>query len=78
MNPDHGTFGSVEEIQISKFKAICLAVLNRMRRTREPVDQTLSAAAPTGEWIGAMQDDGEIRDDLVAPAVDLSDWDALR
>ena len=66
----------MEKIQISKFKAICLATLERMGRLRKPVAQTLPA--PAREWLGAMQDDGEILDDLVAPAADPSEWDVIR
>lgn len=69
---------AMEKIQISRFKAICLAVLERMGRLRRPVAQVLPAPAPTREWLGAMQDDGEILDDLVAPAADPSEWDVIR
>ena len=34
---DHGTLGAVEAIAISKFKARCLAILERVRRTGEEV-----------------------------------------
>ena len=75
----------MEEIQISKFKATCLAVLDRVGRTRKPVLVTRYGKPvarilppPAGEWLGAMQDDGEIRDDLVAPAADPSEWDVLK
>ncbi len=78
----------MEEIQISKFKATCLAVLDRVGRSRKPVLVTRFGKpvaqivppppSPAGEWLGALQDDGEIRDDLVAPAADLSEWDVLR
>ena len=78
----------MEEIQISKFKATCLAVLDRVGRMRKPVLVTRFGKpvaqilppppSPAGEWLGAMQDDGEIRDDLVAPAADLAEWDVLR
>ncbi len=88
MDSDHGTLGNMEEIQISKFKATCLAVLDRVGRTRKPVlvtrfgkpvAQVLPPPSyPAGEWLGAMQGDGEIRDDLVAPAVDLSEWEVLK
>ena len=37
MVSDHGTFGVMEEIQISKFKTACLAVLDRVGKTRKPV-----------------------------------------
>ncbi len=78
----------MEEIQISKFKATCLAVLDRVGRSRKPVLVTRFGKpvaqivppppSPAGEWLGAMRDDGEIRDDLVAPAADLAEWDVLR
>ena len=87
MDSDHGINYTMEEIQISKFKATCLAVLDRVGRTRKPVlvtrfgkpvAQILPPPSPAGEWLGAMQDDGEIRDDLIASAADLAEWDVLR
>lgn len=76
------------EIQISKFKATCLAVLARVGRMRKPVLVTRFGKpvaqilppppSPAGDWLGAMQDNGEIRDDLIARAADLTEWDVLR
>lgn len=63
---------------MSMFKAICLAVLGRMGRTHKPAAQVAPPQSPTKEWLGAMQDHGEILDDLVAPAADPSEWDAVR
>ena len=86
MDSDQGTDCSMEEIQISKFKATCLAVLDRVGRMRKPalvtrfgkpVAQILPPPSPVGEWIGVMQEDGDIRDDLIAPAADLAEWDVL-
>ena len=87
MISDHGTFSPMEEIQISKFKATCLAVLDRVGKTRKPVLVTRFGKpvaqvmppppSPARDWLGAMKDDGEIRGDLIAPAADLSDWEAL-
>ena len=37
MISDHGMSGFMEEIQISKFKATCLAVLDRVGKTRKPL-----------------------------------------
>lgn len=37
MASDHGPFDCMEEIQVSKFKATCLAVLDRVGKTRKPV-----------------------------------------
>ena len=87
MVSDHGTFIPMEEIQISKFKATCLAVLERVGRTRQPVLVTrfgkpVAQVGPpplkrTGDWLGAMRGQGAIHEDLVAPAADLAEWEAL-
>ena len=77
----------MEEIQISKFKATCLAVLDWVGNSRKPVLVTRfgkpvaqvlpPSSSPVGDWLGAMKDGGEIRGDLVAPVADLSAWEAL-
>ena len=87
MDLDHGTFFFMEEIQISKFKATCLAVLDRVGKTRKPVLVTrfgkpVAQVLPppsdaAGDWLGAMKDQGEIHGDLIAPAADPSEWEAL-
>ena len=78
----------MDEISISKFKATCLAVLERVRRTREPVLVT-RRGVPVAEikppvepeirdWLGSMQGTVEIIGDIVtAPVEDESTWDAL-
>lgn len=75
------------EIQISKFKATCLSVLDRVAKTGEPVlitrlgkplAQVLPLPpGPAGDWLGAMEDSGEIQGDLVAPVAGPSDWEAF-
>ena len=87
MVSDHGTFDRMEEIQISKFKATCLAVLDRVGRTRKPVLVTRFGKPvaqvvppppdPAGDWLGAMKEYGEIHGDLVAPVADPGEWEAL-
>lgn len=78
----------VETIAISEFKATCLAVLERVRRTGTTVVVTRRGEAiaevgpPTtataGEgWLGSMRDTATITGDLVAPASDAADWEAL-
>ena len=76
----------MREIQISRFKATCLSVLDRVAKTRQPVLVTrfgkpvariLPPPAPPGAWLGAMKDSGAIRGDLVAPAVEARCWEAL-
>jgi prevent-host-death family protein len=78
----------VEEIAISKFKATCLAVLERVRRTRKPVLVTrfgkpVAEVAPPRlpprpeRWLGALAGTAEIRGDVVAPVADEDDFEAL-
>ena len=79
----------MEQIAISKFKATCLAVLERVRRTGRPVVVTRFGepvaeivpppppARPAG-WMGSLAGTAEIRGDIVAPAADIDDWETLR
>ena len=92
---DYGTslgreFGEpLEEIAISKFKATCLAVLERVRKTRRPVRVTkfgkpvaevVPPSAPTRrrKWVGSLSHTGRINGDIVSPAADEKDWEVLR
>ena len=79
----------METIAISKFKATCLAVLQRVRRTGKPVLVTrfgkpiAEIVPPSGRaraqaWIGSFQPRGRIVGDIVSPAADEKDWDVLR
>ena len=77
----------MEEFRISKFKATCLAVLDRVGKMRKPVLVTRFGkpvaqvfpppSSPAGDWLGTMKDHGEIRGDIVAPAANLSEWEVL-
>lgn len=78
----------MQKIAISKFKASCLEILKRVRRTRkpvlvtkfgEPVAQVLPPplAPRPRSWIGALAHTGQIRQDIVSPAADEADWEAL-
>lgn len=79
----------MEEIAISKFKATCLAVLERVRRTRKPVRVT-KFGKPVAEvvppqpmprrksWLGCLVGTGEILGDIVSPATDERDWEVFR
>ena len=79
MVSDHRSFIDMETITISKFKATCLAVLERVRQTRKPVLVTKRGVpiaevkappeADAGAWLGSMPGSAEITGDLVAPAV---------
>ena len=79
----------MEEIAISKFKATCLSLLERVRKTKKPILVTrfgkpLAQIVPppgpehTRSWLGVMTGTGRIEGDIVSPAVDEQDWDALR
>ena len=78
----------MEEIAISKFKATCLAVLERVRKTRKPIRVTRfgepvaevvppSAKPKKKSWIGSMAGTMQIHGDIVAPASDEEDWEVL-
>jgi antitoxin (DNA-binding transcriptional repressor) of toxin-antitoxin stability system len=79
----------MEEIAISKFKATCLSVLERVHKTRKPVlvtrfGQPVAEVAPPSvpdrpaNWLGSMTGTGRIVGDIVSPASDSEDWEALR
>jgi prevent-host-death family protein len=79
----------METIAISKFKATCLGVLERVRKTRKPILVTrfgkpVAQIAPPPEperpthWIGSMAGTLQILGDIVAPAVDEDEWEVLR
>jgi antitoxin (DNA-binding transcriptional repressor) of toxin-antitoxin stability system len=79
----------MEKIAISKFKATCLAVLEKVRKTGQPVLVTrfghpvaeisapgarLKRARKFGMHVGM----GEILGDIVGPIGDESDWEAAQ
>ena len=79
----------MEEISVSEFKAKCLAILERVRKTRKPVRITrfgkpvAEVVAPTpvrqrGEWLGRMKGTATIVGDIVKPATEPSEWEVLR
>ena len=78
----------MDEIAISKFKATCLAVLERVCKTRrpirvakfgEPVAEVVppSPQAKKEPWLGSMAGTGRIVGDIVSPASDEQDWEVL-
>lgn len=84
-----GDVGSAETISISEFKARCLAILDRVKRTGRPVLVTrrgepvaLVVSPPQVErrksWLGCMAGTLQITGDVVSPAFDDEEWEALR
>lgn len=79
----------MKEIAISKFKATCLEVLERVRKTRTPIlvtrfgkpiaeVQPPSASKPAGDWLGSLAGTAKILGDIVSPASDADDWEVLK
>jgi prevent-host-death family protein len=78
----------MEEIAISKFKATCLAVLEKVRKTGQPIlvtrfGQPMVQIVPPegtkrvrrfGTGVGSIT----ILGDIVGPIGDISDWEAAR
>lgn len=73
---------------ISKFKATCLAALERVRRTGQPLRVTRfgkpiadivapSPERPRSEWLGSLRGTVEIPSDILAPSSDLVTWEAV-
>ena len=79
----------MEEIAISEFKAKCLAILERVQKTKKPVRITRHGK-PVAEvvpplvpvdrdaWLASMRGTVKILGDIVSPASDPDEWEALR
>ena len=79
----------MKEVAISEFKAKCLALLDQVQHTKQPLRITKfgkpvaevippSPESKSGQWIGSMRDQIKILGDIVSPASDEKDWEALR
>jgi prevent-host-death family protein len=79
----------VEEVTISKFKATCLALLAKVKRTGrpilvtrkgEPIAQIVPPPPPSNpeSWLGSFSNTGRITGDLVSPVIPESEWEATR
>ena len=79
----------MNEIAISKFKATCLEVLERVRKTKQPVRVTRFGRpvadivppqdqVPRVRRLGGGVGSAQILGDIVGPIGDESDWDAAR
>ena len=78
----------MEEVAISEFKAKCLALIDQVQKTKKPILITKfgkpvaevipSTPKPVGDWIGSMRDSMKILGDIVSPATDENEWEALR
>jgi prevent-host-death family protein len=83
------TIFNVDEMAISQFKATCLSVLERVRKTRTPILITRHGVpvaqivppppvdAPHS-WLGSLSGSLTITGDIVSPVMNESDWEAGR
>jgi prevent-host-death family protein len=78
----------METISAASFKATCLALLDKVERTGQPIRVTkrgkpvaqLVPVSPRGKrrLMGCMEGTAKIVGDIESPATDKSDWDVLR
>ena len=78
----------METISVSRFKATCLAVLQRVKRTGKPVLITRfgepvaelvppSPQASKSDWLGSMEGRAQLLGDVVGPVFEGDAWKAL-
>jgi prevent-host-death family protein len=78
----------MEQIPVSKFKATCLAVVQRVKRTGRPVlitrfGQPVAEVTPPrrrasrSDWLGSMAGRAETSGDIVGPVIDAESWAAM-
>jgi prevent-host-death family protein len=77
----------MKEVAISEFKAKCLAILDEVQKTKQPIRVTRRgrpiaevgppSPANSRDWIGSMKE-MKILGDIISPASDEDDWEVLR
>jgi prevent-host-death family protein len=85
---DHSKIASeMEKVAISAFKARCLSMLEKVRRTGTPIlitrrGEPIAEVNPPSpehareDWLGSAAGTGEIVGDIISPIAD-KDWEAL-
>ena len=79
----------MEKVPISIFKATCLALLDKVKRTGqtivvtrkgEPIAQVIPPPSPEKpeSWLGCFQSTGKIFGDIVSPPVDAEEWEVFQ
>ena len=77
-----------ETVAISQFKATCLALLESVNKTGQPLiitrrGEPIAQVVPPPRakkkrgWLGSFRNTGSITGDIVSPAVSPRDWDVL-
>jgi prevent-host-death family protein len=79
----------MQEIAISEFKAKCLSLLQQVSKTKEPIRVTrfgkpVADVVPSAEvqvdrnaWIGSGHGTAKILGDIISPASEPEEWEAL-
>ena len=79
----------MDTVNISTFKATCLARLDKVKRTGQPLLVTRKGE-PVAEirppspskaraiWLGSLSGTGRILGDVVSPAASADEWEVLR
>jgi prevent-host-death family protein len=77
----------MKEIQVSKFKAQCLRLLDEVNRTGESLTITRNGkplaiinpitVTKTRANFGIAKETAKIKGDLITPVIELSDWEVL-
>lgn len=79
----------MREVAISEFKAKCLALLEEVRLTKKPILVTrfgkpVAEVIPAtivqdrASWIDSMKGSFQILGDIISPANEEDEWEALR
>ncbi|MGC2112427.1 MAG: type II toxin-antitoxin system Phd/YefM family antitoxin [Candidatus Korobacteraceae bacterium] len=80
----------MQKIAISEFKAKCLSLLQQVAKTKQPIRVTrfgkpVADVVPPEEtqvdrkaWIGSGKGTAKILGDIISPASEPEDWEALR
>ena len=81
-------YSHMETVTISRFKATCLELLDKVKRTGEslvvtrrgePIAEIVppSTREPRSHWLGCLRGSGEIVGDIVAPVLSEKEWEVL-
>jgi prevent-host-death family protein len=77
-----------ETVPVTKFKAACLALLDKVKSTGQPILVTrqgkpIARISPPPRpdkpepWLGSFKSKGRIVGDIVSPASNEKDWEAI-
>ena len=77
----------MKKIAAGEFKARCLALMEDVRSTRQPIIITkrgkpvaklVPAETEKDDWTGRLDGKFKVTGDIVSPVVPLEDWEALK